>query len=314
MKRRSFVSCVSSGAVCAMAGCVSSGCRGIEIGFRSVDAAAIASQEASSPDDMPQMMAELAIRSAEGGEPTVETTRSGPLSWLTHLERAGEFYEITEKTIDEGAISGPGYVLSRDRETGDRSPDDALSFDDLPRHDQWRVNEAADFGIENLGQMRFSIPFVAGYLDAADQDASILAAGTDAPSLEANGSIAELKRTGEDEDTARQYRYTAELVSEDVDSFSEYVLARRGAPSFDPSGDVRTLLDEATENDGHVTVCNPSEDEGEDEEAAERRWNAAKELDTMLRSDVAPAQERPKYVRYEGDWYEIDVSHSQGGP
>lgn len=260
------------------------------------------------------MMAELAIQSAEGDEPTVETISRGPLSWLTYFEKVGGFYKINEEKIDEGGISGPKYVLSRDSETEDQSPDDVLSFDNLPRHDQWRVNEAADFNIENLEGMQFSIPFIAGYLDSDDQEESILAAGIDDPCLKAYGSIAELKYTGEEEDTAQQYRYTAELVSEDVDSFFDYVLARRGSTSFDPSDNIRTLLDEAKENDGHVTVCNPSENEDEDEEAAERRWNAANELDTMLLSDVAPAEKRPKYVQYEGDWYEIGVSYSQGGP
>ncbi|WP_310905260.1 hypothetical protein [Natrinema sp. 1APR25-10V2] len=247
----------------------------------------------------------------------VETIHRGPLSWLTYLNWDGQFYKINEEVVDEGRVSGPEYVLSRDSETENLSPDDSLSFANLPRHDQWRVSEAADFNIEHLGGMRFSIPFIAGYLDATDQDESVLAAGVDEPVIEANGSIAELKRTGKGDDTAQRFRYTAGPVFEDVSSFSEYVLDRRGSTSFDPSDEVRILLDEVKENDGHLTICD--QDTSEDKEAAKRRRNAASDLKTMFTS-LKEASDREKdsdsepleYVRYEGDWHYIDVSRSHG--
>ncbi len=52
--------------------------------------------------------------------------------------------------IAEGTVSGPEYELSRDREM-----DTHISSTDLPRHDQYRINEAVDFDVENLGKYRF---------------------------------------------------------------------------------------------------------------------------------------------------------------
>ncbi|WP_226007128.1 hypothetical protein [Natrinema salinisoli] len=265
-------------------------------------------------------MADLAIRSTTGDDPVVETLHRGPLSWLTYLERNGRFYKIAEEVVDKGLVSGPKYELSRDSETESISPDDAISFADLPRHDRWRVNEAADLAIEHLDGMRFSIPFVAGYLDSDAQDESVLAAGVEASAIRADSGVAELDHVGAGEGTAKRFRYTAETVFEDADAFADYVLERRGSTSFEPSDDVRMLLDEAKETDGHVMVCDDDTSEEEDEEAAERRREAASELETMLASLEAESErnddvtsEQVEYVLYEGSWHRIDVTSSYRG-
>lgn len=317
MNRRSLITCISTGAICAIAGCASSTeCSGIDVQFYSVDAETIASQVASDRDDMPQMMTELAIQTAKGNEPMVETIHGGPLSWLTYLGKGGKYYEISEEIVDEGRVSGPKYELSFNDGAESQSSDDVLSFDNLPRHDQWRINEAADFSIEEL--IGETPPFIAGYLDSDNQEESKLAAGIDESALEVNGSVAELRRTGEGKNIAQQFRYTAETVFEDADSFSDYVLDRRGSTSFEPSDDIRMLLDEAKENDGHVRVCDDDASEDEDEEAAERRRNAANELMAMYRS-LEPKHEEEsnseplEYVQYEEDWYRISVNRYHTG-
>lgn len=320
MNRRSLVSCICTGAISAIAGCAnnrenesSTSC--IHVEFHSVDTEAIASQEASGIDDMPQMMKELAVQAAKGDEPMVEMTRGDPLGWLSYLEKGGKYYKISEEVVDEGRISGPKYELSFNNAAENQSSDDVLSFDNLPRHDQWRVNEAADFSMDSPERISETLPFVAGYLDSDNQEESTLAVDINETALEVNGSVGELRRTGEGENSAQQFRYTAETVFEDDDSFSDYVLDRRGYTSFEPSDDIQMLLDEVKENDGRVVVCDDDASMDEDEEAAEQRSNAASELMTLYRSleskhEEESDSERLEYVQYEKEWHRISVSRS----
>ncbi|SDQ61289.1 hypothetical protein [Natronobacterium texcoconense] len=315
MYRRSVISSLAVLSAGALAGCLGGSCTGgTDVRFEPVDAATIADREATNDfEETPAVMADLATRALAGEEPTIEVTHRSPLGWLGYVHWNGAFYEITTKTVAEGQVAGPEYELSRNREMDDEelAGVDALSYAVLPTHDRRRVDEAVDYNAERVETMGFSISTVAGYLEADDQDASVLAAGVDEPYLEIEGSYVELERLGEGTTTAKQLRYGRERVADDVEAFADYVLDRRGAELPELSDDARALLAEAREEDGRVNVCESGyEDEEGDEEAMEARREAVEELRTIL-SDLEAQDESPDridYVRYEDEWYRLSLS------
>ncbi|MFC3958671.1 hypothetical protein [Halovivax cerinus] len=317
MNRRAVLAGLAVGPLGALAGCMAGGCTAsTSVSFEPVDAEAIAADGADDVDDAPAMMARLADRVLAGEEPTVETLYRDPLGWLTYVEHDGSFFEIAAETIAEGRVSGPEYELSRDREMdADALADDAIAFTDLPRHDRWRVSETVDYAIspENI-RGRYSVSSVAGYLDESDQADSVLASGIEASAIEAGGHVARIERLGEGSIDARRYRYAANPVTDDVEAFADHVLERRGSTAFDPSDEVRQLLSETQDAGGSMTICDHELDDV-DEETAERRRAAADELEREVQSLAPPVvpddEEHPqvRYVRYEGDWYRIDISH-----
>jgi len=310
MKRRSLLAGIGV-TKAVLAGCMwsGSGCKyGDSVTFEPVDVEAITSREATPQGDLlgdtntPKMMAELAIQTLEGDEPEIEILSRSPLDWLTYVEWNGRFYEINEETIAEGSVSGPEYEISHNRENSDgASAEDALSFTDLPLHDQWRINEAADFAVGDGGgelPVFSAISLVAGYLDPGDQDESVLATSVDYSAIEVDGSVVELMHVGEGTATARQLRYTADVVAEDADTFVNQILEQRGTELSSLSEDAVELLQEAKENDGNVLVCADDRHEEETGTLVGEKWrSAANELSNIDAS----------YVRYEGQWYRFDV-------
>lgn len=312
MNRRAVLSGFAVGSIGALAGCMGSGCTAsTSVSFEPVGAEAIAADQTDNVDNAPAMMTELADRVLAGEEGTVETLHRGPLGWATYVEHDGGFYEIAEETIAEGRVSGPEYELSRDREMdADALADDALAFAALPRHDRWRVSEMGDYAISANGiRGSYSVAFVAGYLDEAEQANSVLAAGVDASAIEAGGDVVRIEHLGEGSADARRYRYTSTRIADDVDAFADYVLTRRGATTFEPSDEVRRLLSETREAGGRLAICD-HELEDVDEETAERRRAAVDELERELdaRSPDGEAAPSIRYVRYEGRWYRIGIS------
>ncbi|MFP8954326.1 hypothetical protein ACLI4Z_15365 [Natrialbaceae archaeon A-arb3/5] len=299
MYRRRVISAVSTVSICAVAGCLRTDCLGgRDVSLDPVDTDEVAERVSTSNlDETSPMVADLLLRSIDGDEPEVETISQFPLDQFTYVERDGRFYEVNEEVVADGSVTGPEYELTRDSETADTvSADDAVSFADLPSHDQWRVAAATEFSLDHGKSESVSTSFVAGYLDADDHAASALTDVVDESALNVDGHVFELEHVGEGTTPAWRLRHTADLVAEDAGGLADHVLELRGTVLSDPSDDVQKLFDEAQENGGSVTVCN-HDVIGEDDVAAERRRNAVSELRGVN-----------DHVRYEGEWYQISIS------
>ncbi|THE63457.1 hypothetical protein D8Y22_16605 [Salinadaptatus halalkaliphilus] len=318
MRRRAVLTSLAAATAGTLAGCVGvgGGCSsGTDLAFEPVDPAEIASRETA--DDIaaaPAMMADLATRTLEGESPTVEVVTRSPISWLTYVERDGQFYEIHEETLESGTVTGPAYELERDRDTDDdHASADAISFDELPVHDQWRINDAAGFTIEEVEHMSFTASTVAGYLADDDQADSVLAAGVDEPYLAVDGHLIGLERHDEDSTSAHRIRHTAQRVAENVDGFAGHVLERRGAELPEPTEDVQALLEDAREDGGSINVCDHDVDDNTEAEAQREavRRDAIEELRTTLQDleDDPDTPDRIEYVEYEGEWHRISISN-----
>lgn len=305
MYRRDLLAASGAVAITAFAGCGSSCVRGVDVTFEPVDADEIAASEAVSAfDHTPPMVTELATETLEGGQPEIETIRRGPLRWLGYVEWDGAFYEVTEETVDTGEVSGPEYELSGGREV-DHAANDALAFSSLPSHDQWRLNEVADYNIERISSIGFSQSFVAGYLDAAARADSVLADGVDATVLSVGAGSGTLERLGEGSTTAHRIRYTADRVASDSIEFANRFLADRGTelPALNDSAE--GLLRETKANGGRTTICLQGDDA--DNTNAQQR-TAIDEIQRMLESPEIDGTGRQEYVHYDGTWHRIDVS------
>ena len=257
-------------------------------------------------------MTELARRTLEGDEPTLETLGRSPLGWLQYVERDGVYYEIHQEVVSSGTVSGPEYELSRSRD-GHSEPDgEPLRFEALPLVDQWRLNEAADFSIDHLANMSFSIAVVAGYLSDAAHEESVLVDGIEQSTLSVDGTLAVLEQGDETTANAERIQFSTTRVADDSETFAAYIRAENGAELPPVSKDVEWLLATVRDDENHrISICRTDLDE-ENADRTERQRAAVDEL-RAVHDDLEADPSTPddiSYVRYEGQWYRLSIGES----
>lgn len=247
---------------------------------------------------------ELLSRLSSGETETIEAVRNPPLEPSPYFRDGDEIYTVTTSVRDDGPISGPAYKVTRKWYT-DVQGNDIQPFSALPRHDQWRLNEAIRSDTETL---------IAGSLDSDDRDESIFSSGERQLSIEftedsSHGRFFTATRDGDRSESAERIRYSASLVAADADSFAEYFLQEYGIRLTDLDDDVNALIEDAIANGG-VELCTEGDD-AEDETVL----NALSDFVETLESETAAVMDdelrtrlNGYYVQYDGTWYFVQLS------
>jgi len=303
----------AAGGLAGLAGCVGGCTYWTDLTFEPLDSEGIADRESTSDiDGGSALVTELARDTLEGEEPTLETLSRSPLSWLQYVEWDGGYYEIHEEVVAEGEVSGPEYELSRGRDDEPELDDDALSFEELPVVDQWRLNEAADFAIDQLSSMSFETTVIAGYLSEDATAQSVLADGIEQSTLSVDGTRAELTKLDDTTASAERIQFSAIRVADDAEAFATDILEEQGAELPAVSDDVEWLLQSVREDDDNrISICR-SDDEDEDDDRLERQQAAVDELQTVMNDLEADPDtpDRISYVRFEDEWHHISLGET----
>jgi hypothetical protein len=100
----------------------------------------------------------------------------------------------------------------------------------------------------------------------------------------------------------------SETTHVDFEPFESADPELQGIESFNPSDNVRALLEEVKENNGSLSVCNDPDgyERKEEKERRLRRLSAIRDLETTLR-DKSNSWSEWK-VRYDGKWYLLIIS------
>lgn len=255
------------------------------------------------------LVTDLVSRVLDGESVTLEVESAPDLfggrasEETAYVERDGTFYELSREMLEEGTVTGPEYGVSRSGHLSDSVSDEEIApFSALPPQDQWRLHDALSLSDEG-GVIVFSDSFVAGYLDPDFREGSRLVSGIDWQYVEFGGRYVELEERGTATAPAVRFRYAADSVATDAESFADHVVGQRGVEFAELSAAARDLVSDLEEND-EIELC-LSVSGGESDDIDEANESERRAIDE-LRSNDEPEPDGIVYLRHDGIDYEVD--------
>ena len=302
-RRRLLAGCAAGlAAGCgALAGCVGAGGGGCSYGFEltmtpATDEDRLEETLVGPSRDRPDDWREIVSTVAERGEARYTTVHAPPVRDGDRIEHGGRYYRFAREAVATEAVEA--HVLAAEYESGRDPPSGATvaAFEDLPEADRAALRELfSDLGGRLHEVEGFSVggyPVV--YPDEAESDSVLLAGGS--TWVRYDGAAIEVRVEGTERVDRITYRFTAEELATDRESYLAYVRETFVVEPGDLSEDEREVLSRAVDagEDG-IQLCEP---EGAERAVVER-------LDSISESETP--RDRTWFVEYEDDVFLVEL-------
>lgn len=294
--RRAFLAGCATGCA-ALAGCVGGGGSDCSFGFEltmtpATDEDFLEETLTGPSRDRPDDWREIVSTTVQQGEARYATVRAAPIRDGNRIEYQGRYYRFSREVAATGTVDVHVFGAEYDADREPPSGATVVAFEDLPEADRaalWELLPDLDRRFDEV--QGFSVggyPIV--YPDEAEADSVLI--DEESTWVRYDGAAIEVRVDGPERAEQVTYRFAAEELGADRESYIEYVRETFVVELTDVPEEERAVLDRAIDaGDDGIQLCEP--------EGAERA--------IVDRLDSIPESKTPRhrtwFLEYEGEVY-----------